>query len=165
MNRSGAGRFWGVVAGLSALVAVGLSIPGWAASPPDPAGGSGQSARGVREEEQHLLEMRQDLEAAIQKNQALVDQIKKDREFEKKLKSAKIRQLVTIYEKMAPRTAASQVNMMSDDLAILLISGMNPRKASRIMQYVDTKMAIRISLALSDLAVKHPVPPSSTPQP
>ena len=114
-------------------------------------GASASSSGGGKSEEERLLEMRQDLEAEIQKNQALVDQIRKDREFEKKLKTAKIRNLTTIYEKMAPRTAASQVNMMSDDLALLLISGMNPRKASRIMQYVDPKVAIRISLELSDL--------------
>jgi flagellar motility protein MotE (MotC chaperone) len=112
---------------------------------------SAASSDAGKSEEARLLEMRQDLEAEIQKNQALVDQIKKDRDFEKKLKTAKIRNLTAIYEKMPPRTAASQVNMMSDDLALLLISGMNPRKASRIMQYVDPKVAIRISLELSDL--------------
>lgn len=132
------------------LFSPGLSF---AASSADSPAGSSSSVSGseVKNEEARLLEMRQDLEAEIQKNQILVDQIKKDRAFEKKLKSAKIKNLTTIYEKMAPRTAASQVNMMSDDLALVLISGMNPRKASRIMQYLDPKVAIRISLELSDL--------------
>ncbi|BAM05997.1 MotE family protein [Leptospirillum ferrooxidans] len=126
---------------------------------PAPTSSSSDAGKG---EETRLLEMRQDLEAEIQKNQALVDQIKKDREFEKKLKTAKIRNLTTIYEKMAPRTAASQVNMMSDDLALLLIAGMNPRKASRIMQYVDPKVAIRISLELSGLKSKSGASKNST---
>lgn len=125
-----------------------LPVPARSLAAPASAGATSDT---VKSEEARLLEMRQDLEAEIQKNQALVDQIRKDREFEKKLKTARIRNLTTIYEKMAPRTAASQVNMMSDDLALLLISGMNPRKASRIMQYVDPKVAIRISLELSDL--------------
>jgi len=149
------GRGSAFAATVLTIVVSCLSMPvcSMAASAPlQPAPASAaESPDAGKSEEARLLEMRQDLEAEIQKNQALVDQIKKDREFEKKLKTAKIRNLTTIYEKMAPRTAASQVNMMSDDLALLLISGMNPRKASRIMQYVDPKVAIRISLELSDL--------------
>jgi len=136
-----------------------LAAPAPSATVSDQTASSSDAGKG---EEARLLEMRQDLEAEIQKNQALVDQIKKDREFEKKLKTAKIRNLTTIYEKMAPRTAASQVNMMSDDLALLLISGMNPRKASRIMQYVDPKVAIRISLELSGLKSKSGASKNST---
>lgn len=136
-----------------------LAAPAPSAPVSDQTAASSDAGKG---EEARLLEMRQDLEAEIQKNQALVDQIKKDREFEKKLKTAKIRNLTTIYEKMAPRTAASQVNMMSDDLALLLIAGMNPRKASRIMQYVDPKVAIRISLELSGLKSKSGASKNST---
>lgn len=103
----------------------------------------------IRSEEKKLLEMRQDLMRQIAQNEKLEHEISRDRKFSEKLKSREMQQLVQIYEKMAPRTAAVQINLMTEDLALVLISGMNPRKASRIMRYVDPKVAVRIS---SDLA-------------
>lgn len=105
----------------------------------------------IRAEEKKLLEMRQDLLRQIDQNQKLERQISKDRAFSEKLRSKEMQQLIQIYEKMAPRTAAAQINLMTEDLALVLISGMNPRKASRIMRYVDPKIAVRIS---SDLAAR-----------
>ncbi len=121
------------------------SSPGAAGTP-----GSDQAKLDrIRTEEKKLLEMRQDLLRQIDQNQKLERQISKDRVFSDKLRSKEMQQLIQIYEKMAPRTAAAQINMMTEDLALVLISGMNPRKASRIMRYVDPKIAVRIS---SDLA-------------
>ncbi|MHB1285233.1 MAG: MotE family protein [Leptospirales bacterium] len=122
-----------------------------------PAGGDGK-LREIQTEEKHLLEIKQDLLRQIQRNRLLEEKIEKDRKIAEKLRTRKMQQLITIYEKMAPRTAAAQINMMSESLASVLISGMNPRKASRIMRYVDPTVAVRIS---SDLA-SQPVPPKNT---
>lgn len=116
----------------------------------------------IQSEEKHLLEMKQDLLRQIERNRRLEAKIEKDRVIADKLRSRKMQQLIKIYEKMAPRTAASQINMMPETLASVLIAGMNPRKASRIMRYVDPKVAVQIS---SDLASRPVVPKSGTGSP
>ena len=136
------------------VTAFGEGSSGMQGSSPGAAGtpGSDQAKLDrIRTEEKKLLEMRQDLLRQIDQNQKLERQISKDRVFSDKLRSKEMQQLIQIYEKMAPRTAAAQINMMTEDLALVLISGMNPRKASRIMRYVDPKIAVRIS---SDLAAR-----------
>lgn len=105
----------------------------------------------IRKEEKRLLEIRQDLMRQIAVNRKIERAIDKDRKFAEKLESKKMQQLIAIYEKMAPRTAASQINIMPRKLVTVLIAGMNPRKASRIMRYVDPATAVRIT---SDLATR-----------
>ena len=145
--------------------------PALSAVPPDPgvpspevsapSGGDGR-LREIQTEEKHLLEIKQDLLRQIERNRLLEERIEKDREIAEKLRTGKMKQLITIYEKMAPRTAAAQINMMSENLASVLISGMNPRKASRIMRYVDPTVAVRIS---SDLASQPVLPKNTTGSP
>lgn len=146
---------------LAAMAAVGLLVPAGAFGAGSGGAPTAQapvlqstglnpgSLDRIRSEEKKLLEMRQDLMRQIVKNEKLEQEISRDRKFSEKLKSREMQQLIQIYEKMAPRTAAAQINLMTEDLALVLISGMNPRKASRIMRYVDPKVAVRIS---SDLA-------------
>lgn len=132
--------------------ASGVQAPGQSV-PPDDRATLGE----IQTEEKHLLEMKQDLLRQIERNRRLEQRIEKDRKTAEMLRTRKMQQLIKIYEKMAPRTAAAQINMMSESLASVLIAGMNPRKASRIMRYVDPNVAVRIS---SDLASR-PVPPKN----
>ncbi|MCL4460724.1 MAG: hypothetical protein M1297_03280 [Nitrospirae bacterium] len=107
----------------------------------------------IRQEEKRLLEIRQDLLRQIAVNRKIERAIARDRAFAEKLESKKIQQLIAIYEKMAPRTAASQIDIMPRKLVAVLIAGMNPRKASRIMRYVDPAVAIRITTDLTSRPV------------
>ena len=162
MTRRGGVLRPAVLTAMVAIVLVSGRLPtafgeGSSAALENPAGAEGSTGSDrekldrIRMEEKKLLEMRQDLLRQIDQNQKLERQISKDRAFSEKLRSKEMQQLIQIYEKMAPRTAAAQINMMTEDLALVLISGMNPRKASRIMRYVDPKIAVRIS---SDLAAR-----------
>ncbi len=107
----------------------------------------------ARKEEKRLLEIRQDLRRQIEMNRKIERAIDRDRKFAEKLESKKMQHLIAIYEKMAPRTAASQINIMPRKLVAVLIAGMNPRKASRIMRYVDPKVAVRITTDLTSRPV------------
>ncbi|MHB1605317.1 MAG: MotE family protein [Leptospirales bacterium] len=159
--------------GLALVVALlSSSLPAFSAEPPSSQAtptpdqstspGSDDRLREIQSEEKHLLEMKQDLLRQIERNRRLEAKIEKDRVIADKLKTRKMQQLIKIYEKMAPRTAAAQVSMMPETLASVLITGMNPRKASRIMRYVDPKVAVRIS---SDLASRPVAPKSGTGSP
>ena len=122
------------------------SAPG--ASPPaTSAGGKG--------EERRILLMKQDLERQIEENQKLLDEIDKKLALYQSLKKKNVRNLVKLYESMAPRTAASQIDVMPKSLRLTLFSGMNPRKASRIMRYVDPRVAAEISAQMAG------IPPSA----
>lgn len=116
---------------------------GGAASPPN---GSGKDPAS---EERRLLLMKQDLDRDIERNKKILDEIDKKLTLYESLKSKNVRHLVRLYESMAPRTAASQINAMPKKLRLTLFSGMNPRKASRIMQYVDPQVAAEISAQMA----------------
>ena len=93
--------------------------------------------------------MKQDLDRDIERNKKILDEIDKKLALYESLKSKNVRHLVRLYESMAPRTAASQINAMPKKLRLTLFSGMNPRKASRIMQYVDPQVAAEISAQMA----------------
>ena len=125
-------------------------LAGTAAAPVAP---PGERLALVRKEEKRLLEIRQDLQRQIEANKKIERAIERDRTFAEKLESKKMQHLIAIYEKMAPRTAASQINIMPRKLVAVLIAGMNPRKASRIMRYVDPQVAVRITTDLTNRPV------------
>ncbi|WP_438355915.1 MotE family protein [Leptospirillum ferriphilum] len=138
--------FW-----LCLLFQQGMSFPtmALAATSPDPVLSPDDRLALVRKEEKRLLEIRQDLQRQIEINRKIERAIDRDRKFAEKLESKKMQHLIAIYEKMAPRTAASQINIMPRKLVAVLIAGMNPRKASRIMRYVDPQVAVRITTDLT----------------
>ena len=124
-----------------------------AGTPAETTGSSADRLSRVLKEEKRLLEIRQDLQRQIAVNRKIERAIARDRKFAEKLESKKMQHLIAIYEKMAPRTAASQINIMPRKLVAVLIAGMNPRKASRIMRYVDPKVAVRITTDLTSRPV------------
>ncbi len=115
-----------------------------AASAPPPA--SAPSSSG---EERRLLLMKQDLDREIQRNKKILGEIDRKLALYRSLKKKNVRRLIRLYESMAPRTAASQINVMPEKLRLTLFSGMNPRKASRIMRYVDPRVAAKISVEMA----------------
>ena len=100
-------------------------------------------------EERRILLMKQDLDRDIAKNQKLLDEIRAKLSRYEEMKKKDFVALIAIYESMAPRTAALQIDAMAKNLRLMLISGMNPRKASRIMRYVDPQVAVEISAQMA----------------
>ncbi len=135
------------------LIPAPLHAAGGASSAP---GASPPATSGVgKGEERRILLMKQDLERQIEENQKLLDEIDKKLALYQSLKKKNVRNLVKLYESMAPRTAASQIDVMPKSLRLTLFSGMNPRKASRIMRYVDPRVAAEISAQMAG------IPPSA----
>ncbi len=126
----------------SSLQAAGGGSPG-TSSAPSPGVGKG--------EERRILLMKQDLERQIEENRKLLAEIDKKLALYQSLKKQSVRNLVKLYESMAPRTAASQIDIMPKALRLTLFSGMNPRKASRIMRYVDPRVAAEISAQMAGI--------------
>ncbi|MGC8529544.1 MAG: MotE family protein [Leptospirillia bacterium] len=127
----------------------GAISPGGASSG---AGGSPSPMGDGQEEERRILLMKQDLARQIEENRKLLEEINKKLVLYQSLKKKNVRNLVKLYESMAPRTAASQIDVMSKTLRLTLFSGMNPRKASRIMRYVDPRVAAEISAQMAGMA-------------
>ena len=136
------------------MVAATLMLPlfilsGQESLPVAAAGSSGQPAASSAEEERRLLLMKQDLDREIERNKKILAEIDNKLELYRSLRKKNVRRLIRLYESMAPRTAASQINAMPKSLRLTLFSGMNPRKASRIMQYVDPRVAAEISTQMA----------------
>ena len=137
------------------LIPGAFHAAGGATSPGGVSSGSGGSPSpmgGGKEEERRILLMKQDLARQIEENRKLLEEIDKKLALYQSLKKKNVRNLVKLYESMAPRTAASQIDVMSKTLRLTLFSGMNPRKASRIMRYVDPRVAAEISAQMAGMA-------------
>ncbi len=93
--------------------------------------------------------MKQDLDREIAQNRKILKAIAKKLALFDAYRKKNVKHLVQLYESMAPRTAASQIDVMPKKLRLALFSGMNPRKASRIMQYVDPHVAAEISAQMA----------------
>lgn len=101
-------------------------------------------------EERRILLMKQDLEMEIERNQKLLSEIEKKLALYRDFKKKSVQHLISIYESMAPRTAALQIDAMPKKLRLTLVSGMDPRKASRIMRYVEPRVAAEISAQMAE---------------
>ena len=137
------------------LIPGAFHAAGGATSPGGVSSGSGGSPSpmgGGKEEERRILLMKQDLARQIEENRKLLEEIDKKLALYQSLKKKNVRNLVKLYESMAPRTAASQIDVMPKTLRLTLFSGMNPRKASRIMRYVDPRVAAEISAQMAGMA-------------
>ena len=146
-DRRTKGPFFGRIA--ATLMLPLLIITGQESLPVAAAGSSGQPAASSSSEERRLLLMKQDLDREIERNRKILAEIDKKLELYRSLRKKNVRRLIRLYESMAPRTAASQINAMPKSLRLTLFSGMNPRKASRIMQYVDPRVAAEISAQMA----------------
>lgn len=93
--------------------------------------------------------MKQDLEKEIERNKKLLQEIRKKLSLYREERKKSVRRLISIYESMAPRTAALQIDAMPKKLRLTLFSGMDPRKASRIMRYVEPRVAAEISAQMA----------------
>jgi flagellar motility protein MotE (MotC chaperone) len=115
-----------------------------------PVGTAGQPEKSPSEDERRILLMRQDLEKEIELNRKLLGKIEKKLALYRELKKKSVQNLISIYESMAPRTAALQIDAMPKNLRLTLFSGMDPRKASRIMRYVEPRVAAEISAQMAE---------------
>ena len=72
--------------------------------------------------------------------------------------------LVGIYAKMRPDAAAGQIAALDDAIAAAVLSGLNPRQSSAILNEIPAERAVKLVATIAGL-VPPPPPPAPPPAP
>ncbi|HHL40582.1 MAG TPA: hypothetical protein ENJ37_08750 [Deltaproteobacteria bacterium] len=78
-----------------------------------------------------LEKVRAEAEAALQRLQAA--------------RSEKIARIIKIYEAMSSEEAAERLEELDDDMAVLILASMKPKKAGEVLALVEVKKAVRLT--------------------
>lgn len=57
----------------------------------------------------------------------------------------KIRRIVKIYETMNPEEAAPRIEGLEKEMAVMILSTMNAKKAAKILEFVDVQKSVELS--------------------
>lgn len=78
-----------------------------------------------------LRKVHQDIEAMVRK----INEAREER----------IRRIVKIYETMNPEEAAPRLEGLDNDMAVMILSSMNEKKAAKLMEFVSVDKAVELS--------------------
>ncbi len=60
----------------------------------------------------------------------------------------RVRKIVKIYESMGPEEAASRIEKLDEDMAVMILAAMSERKAAKVLSFVDVSRSARLSQSL-----------------
>lgn len=108
----------------------------------------------IRRQMAAIEDFRNEREAMISRNDAVLAEMRALREEQKKedemRKDASLQQLVAAYGAMKPEQAGALVNSLDDDVAVSILSIMPGRKAGMILANVIPEKAARLTKAISE---------------
>lgn len=102
----------------------------------------------LNEREVRLNQLKQDVEAKIGSLGKVRSEIEGSFKKIDAAQTEKIAHLVKIYELMPPNDAASRLEKLDDETALLILSKMKQRAAAKIMAFVDPARAAKFTSSL-----------------
>jgi len=117
----------------------------------------------IDKEIKRLEQLKSEVKALIDKNNALLESIKEERaklkqekeefkNFIKKAQEERYKKLGKVFEKMDPEMAGEKISNMKDPVkAAYIIYNMKPRLAGEVMNYVKPEMVDEIVKILTDI--------------
>ena len=87
----------------------------------------------------------QQIEQKLDQMRELANDMERQRQSRKNLDEKDITKMVKLYETMGAENTAAFINKLDRQTATHILMRMNPRKASAVMQLLDTKVAVDIT--------------------
>lgn len=102
----------------------------------------------LNEREKRLNQLNQDIETKIAQYKKMLREM--DGYFKKMdaAEAEKVSHLVKIYESMPPKDAASRIEQLDEDTAVLVLSRMKQRSAAKVMSFIEPGLAAGLSRGL-----------------
>lgn len=98
--------------------------------------------------EERLSIVKQDIEARLVEvkkvHEGIEAQVKKINE----INDERIKKIVKIYGSMAPEEAASRIEKLDEEMAVMIIASMSEKKAAKILGLVDIGKSVKLSKSL-----------------
>ncbi len=60
----------------------------------------------------------------------------------------RVKRIVKIYESMNPEEAASRIEKLEEDMAVMILSSMSERKAAKVLSFVNVSKSAKLSQSL-----------------
>lgn len=60
----------------------------------------------------------------------------------------RVKRIVKIYESMNPEEAASRIEKLDEDMAVMILASMSERKAAKVLSFVDVSKSAKLSQSL-----------------
>jgi len=98
--------------------------------------------------EERLNVIREDIEARIKELRKEHDEIAALVRKIDEINDQRIKRIVKIYESMKPEEAASRVEKLDEEMAVMILASMSERKAAKILSFVDVAKSVRLSQSL-----------------
>lgn len=117
----------------------------------------------LKKEAEKLRQIRDEIKATYQKNEALLEQIRKEKQAlellkkeiedsKKKIQDERYKKLAKVFEKMDPEMAGQKLSKMeSAEDAAYIIFNMNEKKAAAVLDNTDPVMVSKIVKILTRL--------------
>lgn len=102
----------------------------------------------LRLKEERLASVQKDIDSRIAELNAVHDKISAFVRKIDEVNEERIKRLVKIYESMPPEDAATRVEKLDEDLAVLILAPMAEKKAAKILAKVEPIKAARLSKLL-----------------
>ncbi len=110
----------------------------------------------LKQEEKRLEALRKDVDERIEKYSKILTQIENILKRIEQLKEQNFEHIVKTYEAMPPEEAAQRLSSLDEELLVMIILKMRPKKAAAIMAFMDTKKAASLTEAMSKIEKKLP---------
>ncbi|MBI5643101.1 MAG: hypothetical protein HY954_06470 [Deltaproteobacteria bacterium] len=107
----------------------------------------------VREEElktreERLLTIKSDIEARISELNQVHGKIEAVVKKIDEINDVRVKKLVKIYESMNPEEAASRIEKLDEDMAVMILASVSEKKAAKILGFVDVGKSVKLSQSL-----------------
>lgn len=102
----------------------------------------------IVKKEERLNVIREDIEARIKELRKEHDEIAALVRKIDEINDLRIKRIVKIYESMKPEEAASRVEKLDEEMAVMILASMSERKAAKILSFVDVAKSVRLSQSL-----------------
>ena len=99
----------------------------------------------LRTREDRLSALSSDIDASVLDLKKLQDLIEAEVRKLEEANDDRIKRTVKIYESMEAEEAASRLEKLSDGMAVLILSSMNPKKAGAVLGLVDLERAVKLT--------------------
>lgn len=60
----------------------------------------------------------------------------------------RIKKIVKIYESMSPEEAASRIEKLDEEMAVMILASMSERKAAKVLSFIDVSKSAKLSQSL-----------------
>jgi len=115
----------------------------------------GRKEKELREREEELMRneerlntVRADIEARLSELKAEHERIAALVSKIEEINDQRNKKIVKIYESMSPEEAASRLEKLDDEMAVMILALMSERKAAKVLSFVDVSRSAKLSRSL-----------------